>query len=201
MQSQKKTIPKVDYTISQARDIDGVKWAVCRLPAQRALPVISRLAYDVPPIIAEFVADPGRDLAPEVEAMIRAAVEKFLPQTGVLTLSVVKAIFLTTALSKVAKIDIEWLATSMLPGCLSANGVPIDSMGELDETGIGSVGLLELIWMALVENWRPTSSARAMFDGSAGAEKPTQSPIQGKSKYRGETSSAGRPAPTPATTG
>jgi hypothetical protein len=201
MQSQKKTIPKVSYTISQARDIDGVKWAVCRLPAQRALPVISRLAYDVPPIIAEFVADPGRDLAPEVEAMIRAAVEKFLPQTGVLTLSVVKAIFLTAALSKVAKIDIEWLATSMLPGCLSANGVPIDSMAELDETEIGSVGLLELIWMALVENWRPTSTARAMFDGSAGAGKPMESQIQGKSKYKGETSSAGRPAPTPATTG
>jgi hypothetical protein len=201
MQSQKKTIPKVSSIGHQARDIDGVKWAVCRLPAQRALPVLSRLISDVGQVLAEVICSADRDIDPSVEATIRGAVSSFAPSTGALTLAAVKAIFMTSAIGKIGKIDLGWYAAEMLPGLLSANGVPIDSMDELDETGIGPVHLVELVWLALVENFRPTSSARAMFDGSAGAEKTTGSPIQGKSKYKGETSSAGRPAPTQEMTG
>lgn len=201
MQSQKKTIPKVSSIGHQARDIDGVKWTVCRLPAQRALPVLSRLISDVGPVLTEVICSPDRDIDPGVEATIRGAVAAFAPSTGALTLAAVKAIFLTTAIGKIGKIDLGWYAAAILPGCVSANGVPIDSMDELDETGIGPVGLMELVWHALVVNFRFTTSARAMLDGSAGAENQTPGPIQGKSRYKGEANSAGRPVPTPATTG
>ncbi|WP_204568370.1 hypothetical protein, partial [Collinsella tanakaei] len=55
---------------------------------------------------------------------------------------------------------------TLLPGKLKVNGVAIDTMAELDATGIGMTQLLELLALAFVVNVGPTSAGLATLSGS-----------------------------------
>jgi hypothetical protein len=127
--------------------------------------------------------------------MIRAGIAKFTGGYAAVGLAVVKAVFMTSAISQVKDLDMPWYFEEMLPGLVTANGVRLDTMEEIAETGIGPIDLLELMWVAMVVNFRPTSTARAMFDGSAGAVQSPENRTNGKSSYRGGATKDGQAAP------
>lgn len=195
MPSEKK-IPRVSSSSEQARDIDGIRWVVSRLPASRSPEVLSRLFADVGEVVVELLCSPTKEISPDIEPIIRAGLQRWMGQSAEITMSAIKSVILTSALSRAKDLDLPWYVKQLLPGSITANGVEIDTMAELDETNMGAVGLMELVWHALVVNFRPTSTALATFVGSDGADErpPMANSIRGTSSWRGETPRDGQSA-------
>lgn len=197
----KKNIPKVSTPCEQSRDIDGITWTVRRLPGTRAPAVISRLLADVGEVVAEVLCSPDRDLDPDLEIGLRAVVAT---QTGVdgsqVATRVIKAIVFSGALGRAKNIDLAALIESLLSGQVAANGVPLDSMAELDETGIGGDSIVALLVFALQVNFFPISAGSATSHGNAGPVMPQghsqPTHVRGTSSLRGDDVMGGPAAQT-----
>lgn len=189
----KKSIPKVSQPSRQARDIEGLSWAVSRLTARRSPSVLSRLVADVGEMVAEVLSSPDRELPPEIEAAIVRSAGKMLSPR------VLKAILFSHSLGRVRDLDLGWYVEHVIVGLMSVNGVEIETMDELDETGIGPAGVLELIWYAIEVNFDFTGAGLAT---PAGSEEPAATNlVSGTSSYKGARNRDGRQAPTQASTG
>lgn len=184
-----KTIPKVSKPSAQARDIEGLTWTVSRLTARAAPEVLSRLVADVGELIAEMLAIPDRELPPEIEAAITAMSGRVLP------LSIMKSILFSSVFGRIRGIDLRWYVQRIVVGFVSVNGVDIETMEELDETGIGAEGVAMLLWHAIGENFAFIFAGLAT---SAGGEESarTENRVSGTSNLKGETVKAGQRAQT-----
>ncbi len=210
MPTEKKLIPRFSTPSRQSREVDGLLVTVCRLPARRAPAVLSRLLADVGAVVAEILSNPEKELDPEIEMAIRVMLASKDNTAKALNASVgiIKSIVFSDALSKVKGLDIGWYVAELLPKSLEVGGVAIDTTEELEETGIGPVDLMGLLWFALQVNFFPTFAG---LDTNAGSEPPASTPSQpegptpgritGKSSLRGGTRKAGHPGQTSSTTG
>lgn len=168
--------------------------------------MISRLLADVGELVAEVLCSPDRELDPDLELGLRAAVATQMGADGSqVATRVLKAIVFSGALGRAKTVDIPALIEAVLPGQLAANGVPIDTMDELDETGIGGDAILALLMFALQVNFFPTSAGGATSLGSAGPvmpQGPSQpTPVRGTSSLRADDVMGGPAAPTSQRTG
>ena len=189
MASDMKKIPKVSQPSRQARDIEGLTWTVSRLTARRAPSVLSRLVADVGEIVAELLSSPDKELPPEIEAgIIAVAGGKKLPA------HMLKAILFSSVLGRLKELDLEWYVEHIVIGWTSVNGVDIETMAELDETGLGAVGLAQLVWYALEVNFDFISAGLGTSDGN---EEPAQetSRVSGTSSFKGARAKGARPDP------
>lgn len=207
MTTEKKTIPKFSTPSTQSREIDGQLVSISRLPARRAPAVLSRLLADVGEVVAEILASPDRELDPEIEAAIRGMLaEKAGAQKAIgASIGIIKAIVFSDVLAKVKTFDVGWYIEAMLPKSIAVGGVNIDTMAELDETGIGPVAMMEALWFAMRVNFLPTFAGLATSDGSespaATESQPLAKKITGKSSLRGAAAKAGRQGRTPQANG
>lgn len=202
MTTPKKLIPKFLTPTEQARQIDGQLVTVRRLPARRAPDVLSRLLGDVGAVVVEMLSSPDRELDSGIEGAIRSMIAgKSGADAGVdTTITIVKAIVFSDAIAKLKGFDFGWYVEQMLPKCMAIGGVEIDSIAELDESGILPRTLFEVFQFACEVNFFPTSAGRDTNVGSAlpasTTQEPKKAPITGRSRLKGETSRAGRLAPT-----
>lgn len=202
MTTAKKLIPKFLTPTEQTREIDGQPVTVRRLPARRAPDVLGRLLGDVGPVVAEIMSSPDKELDPEIEGAIRGMVaSKDGADAGLgLSMTIIKALIFSDAVSKIKGFDFGWYVSQMLPGCMAVGGVDIDSFEELDETGIGPLTMFEIFRFACEVNFFPTFAGRNTNAGSPGQiQTPpacSASPIRGSSNLRGATASAGQPDQT-----
>ena len=185
----KKAIPKVSTVSAQARDIEGLTWTVSRLTARGAPKMLSRLTSDVGELVAEILASPDKELPPEIEAAIIKMAGKVLP------IHILKAIFFSSALGQLRALDLGWYVERVIVGQTSVNDVEIETLDELDETGLGASGLAQLLWLAIEVNFDFISAGLAT---SAGSEEPAPETIKvsGTSNLRGEQKAAGQEAQT-----
>jgi|GEM_PF-6101166 len=204
MTTQKKIIPKFSTPTEQTREIDGQPVTVRRLPADLAPDVLSRLLGDVGSVVVEMLSSPDRELDPAVEGAMRSMVAgKVGANAGVdMTITIIKALVFSNAIAKMKDFDFGWYVRSMLPGCMAIDGVHIDSMDELDESGITPRTMFEVFRFACEVNFFPTFAGNAISDGSQDQTQaqPAASPIQGKSSLRGAMKPAGQPGRTSAAT-
>ena len=189
-----KQIPKFNNASEQTRVIGGLSCSVRRLSAGEFFPFISRLLADVGPLVARILSSPDDDLDPAVEAVISSVLPGGMPMSSG------KIIVMLQALESAGAIDIGWYGRSLLPKHLSIEGVAIDSMQELDETGIGMAEILELLSLAFIVNVGPTFAGLATQAGSGDLHKTANPPIA-MSNLRGATKAAGPSAPTSPTAG
>jgi hypothetical protein len=191
----KKLIPKFSTPTEQTREIDGQLVTVRRLPASLAPDVLSRLLGDAGAVVVEMLSSPDRELDPAVEGVIRSMVAgKTDAGSGIdMTVTIIKSIVFSNAISKVKDFDFAWYVLRMLPGCMSIGGVSIETMAELDESGISPRTIFEVFRFACEVNFFPTSADRVINGGSTDKTRPamTANPIRGKSSLRGATSKAG----------
>lgn len=201
--TEKKLIPKFSTPTEQTRTIDGQPVTVRRLPARRAPDVLSRLLSDVKPVAVQMLSSPDEELDPAIEGAIRGMVasEKSTDAAVTMTVSVIKAIVFSDAISKVNGFDFGWYVSQMLPGCMSIAGVPIEKLDELDEAGIMPRTLWDVFRFACEVNFFPTFAGRDISDGPP-SPSPTQpataNPIHGKSSLRGGSAKVGPKAQTSA---
>lgn len=207
MTTAKKIIPKFSTPTEQTREIDGQPVTVRRLPADLAPEVLSRLLGDVGSVIVEMLSSPDRELDPGIEGAVRAMVAtKNGADAGIdMTVSIIKSIVFSDAIAKVKGFDFSWYVATMLPGCMSIGGVAVDTMTELDESGITPRVLFEVFRFACEVNFFPTSAGSDTSDGRQDQSSPSQEPhhpgpISGKSSIRGATVKGGQRAPTSAAT-
>lgn len=200
MSKEKKIIPKFSTPTEQTREIDGQIVTVRRLPARRSPSVLGRLLGDVGPVITEMMSSPDQELDPSIEGFIRGAVaEKAGAIVGVnMAVSLVKAIVFSQAIAKTKEFDFAWYVDQMLPGCMDVGGVDIETIEELDETGVGPRTMWELFRFACEVNFFPTFAGRDTGDGlRSPIQTPTQpaaasAVISGRSSLRGEAKRDGR---------
>jgi len=185
----KKAIPKVSTVSRQARDIEGLTWTVSRLTARGAPKVLSRLVADVGELVAEILSSPDKELPPEIEAAIIKMAGKALP------IGILKAIFFSSALGQLRALDLDWYVERVIVGQTTVNDVEIETLNDLDETGLGASGLAQLLWLAIEVNF---DFIGAGLGTSAGSEEPAPATrrVSGTSSLRGETSRDGQRAQT-----
>ena len=205
-QQAKKKIPKFSTPSTQTREIDGLSVTVRRLPASRAPQVLSRLLAGVGEALTEIASNPDRDLDPDLEAGVRMMLAKAVSTEAAISASmgIVKFILFSNALTKGEHFDLEWFVRELLPGLIDVEGVPIDTMEELDETEIGPVPLMTVLWFAVQVNFFPTSAGLATCVGdeppALTQNQPQARSTTGKSSLKGASMKAGQRAPTSAGT-
>jgi len=167
MQStRKKFIPKVNSPApsEQARQIDGLTFVVCRLPADVWGDVLSRLLADVGTIGADLLSSPDSDLDPAIEGLIRSAMP------GGASLGRGKWAAALSALGQAGKIDVAWYMQALLAGQTRVETddgpVTLDTVDELRETGIMPFDILALVLLGLEVNFHPTSAGNGTDHGS-----------------------------------
>lgn len=207
MTTAKKIIPKFSTPTEQTREIDGQPVTVRRLPADLAPDVLSRLLGDVGSVVVEMLSSPDRELDPGIEGAVRSlvATKNGADASIDMTISIIKSIVFSDAIAKVQGFDFGWYVSTMLPGCMCIGGVAIESMAELDESGISPRTLFEVFRFACEVNFFPTSAGLDTSDGRQDLMPPSPEPhqpgpIQGKSSLRGVTTPAGQPVPMSAAT-
>ena len=189
-----KSIPKFNNASEQTRVIGGLSCSVRRLSAGAYFPFFSRLLADVGPLVARVLSNPDDDLDPAIESLIKS----IMP--GGTGLGMGKLSLVLQALESAKNIDIGWYAQTLLIGQLSIEGVAIDTMAELDETGIAFAQIVEILSLAFVANVNPTSAGPNTANGT-GVKAAKQNATSGTSNLRGATNTAGQSAPTSPTAG
>lgn len=155
--------------------------------------MLSRLTSDVGELIAEILSSPDKELPPEIEAAIIKASGRGLP------VRILKAVFLSSALGQVRELDLDWYLERFILGKTSVNGVDIDTIDELDETGLGIMGIAQLLALAIEANFDFTGAGLVM---PVGSEEPAATNlVSGTSSYRGARNRDGRQGPTSVLTG
>lgn len=156
--------------------------------------MLSRLTSDVGELAAELLSSPDKELPPEIEAAIIQTAGRVLP------VRILKAVFFSSALGQVRELDLDWYLDRFILGKTSVNGVDIDTIDELDETGLGIVGIAQLLGLAIEVNF---DFIFAGLDTSAGIDHPAETAnlISGTSNLRGARVRDGQRAQTRAQTG
>jgi hypothetical protein len=200
----KKIIPKFSTPTEQTREIDGQPVTVRRLPADLAPDVLSRLLSDVGSVVVEILSSPDRELDPGIEGAVRGMIaSKGGASAGIdMTVTIIKALVFSNAIAKVKDFDFGWYVRSMLPKCMAIAGVDVDTMEELNQSGVTPRTLFEVFRFACEVNFFPTSAGSDTSDGRQDPTPPAQelSRIKGKSSIRGATAKVGQPGQTSAAT-
>lgn len=189
-----KQIPTFDIP-DEEREIAGLKVRIRKLRATHAPEVISRIVTEFGSLAAEYMctATPS-ELLQQAEDISTEAKESLIA-AGV---SAIKLVVASEAFKKIHEqfkngefVNINWYLQALLPGHLFLNGVKIDTIEELDQTGAGPLVVAELLLFALEANFDPGFGGRDTNPGPSdhrtdeSQEPQAPSPAEAKSKGGG----------------
>ena len=181
-----RKIPRFDIPSTKVReDFHGQRTVVRRVTCERGLVSIHRLVVLLGPVVLKYMSW-SDDHAPTEDEDKRSladvmgidATSDFLKSTGLLK-------FLPEIHAKLEAMrsdDLWFHVRNILVGHLTVGGVPIDTVEDLDATGITIVLVMPLMFDALEVNYfssfagRSTTSGSESEPASPNNEEPTESP-------------------------
>jgi len=210
METRKKIIPRFETPEIQSKVIKGCKVTLRRLRATESPEVLSHVLGDFGFAVASWLSAPD---APTMEKMMEGIdidEDMSAEQLKELGLSKFKMIITSEAFAQITAklktgevVDMKWYVERMIPGNLWLEDVHIETMEELDESGVTASIMAELFWYAIEVNFHPTFGAAGTDSGSDEElpESPEASPIRGSSSGRAESGRDGQRVQTRAAAG